>query len=548
MKARGKVVSLLMALVCLVPMFVGALGFGDTASAAIENIDVTLHKKKMDEFPLGGIENTGEEMEDKFGKYEGIEDVRFNVYDITDDFYTKLHAALPSNYTDEQYKAKVKEILKGAYALPSGAQQIRTDTTDENGDVTFSLPDRNDQGIYRVYYFDEDMSTAPAGADKFSQPVILMLPMENESKDIHLYPKNKIEGKITKELLKEDGSEVGDGEEKPYDFEVGKEIKYKATFQVPYQINELVPAGTNKFKTRYSKLVFKDEVSSIGVKFGGISEIKAVDNKTQQKETVDLNAMTKTHGELFPVNPVTGSPAYDKNKKAGFELRMKLNDKTDNSSKTVADFLANYAGKTLEIYYSVVLTEDTPVDIDINNDFKVLMTNDGKQDDKELEGEKPVVTTGGKRFMKHEAGKPDQGLGGAKFVVTRTVASGMEVLKTATGGKREWVPVSGGNLSAGHKFSSDKDGKIVVTGLEYGTYALVEVEAPKGFVKDPTPHSFEVDKGSYDVSLEIEIPNTSQGGFLPSTGGAGIVAFLVVGLSLMGIAIFRYRRVHQNAA
>lgn len=54
MKARGKLVSLLMALVCLLPLGAGLLGFGDSASAATpQDVKVTLHKKKMDDFPVG---------------------------------------------------------------------------------------------------------------------------------------------------------------------------------------------------------------------------------------------------------------------------------------------------------------------------------------------------------------------------------------------------------------------------------------------------------------------------------------------------------------
>ena len=44
MKARGKLVSLLMALVCLLPLGAGLLGFGDSASAATpQDVKVTLH-------------------------------------------------------------------------------------------------------------------------------------------------------------------------------------------------------------------------------------------------------------------------------------------------------------------------------------------------------------------------------------------------------------------------------------------------------------------------------------------------------------------------
>ncbi|MCQ4674234.1 MULTISPECIES: LPXTG cell wall anchor domain-containing protein [Enterococcus] len=44
----------------------------------------------------------------------------------------------------------------------------------------------------------------------------------------------------------------------------------------------------------------------------------------------------------------------------------------------------------------------------------------------------------------------------------------------------------------------------------------------------------------------MKIPNVSQGGFLPSTGGQGIIAFLVIGLGLMLFAIIKYRKVREQ--
>ncbi|MDB1750172.1 LPXTG cell wall anchor domain-containing protein [Enterococcus avium] len=44
-----------------------------------------------------------------------------------------------------------------------------------------------------------------------------------------------------------------------------------------------------------------------------------------------------------------------------------------------------------------------------------------------------------------------------------------------------------------------------------------------------------------------KVSNVSRGSFLPSTGGAGIIVFLVIGLSLMGIAVVRYRKTQHTA-
>ena len=84
-------------------------------------------------------------------------------------------------------------------------------------------------------------------------------------------------------------------------------------------------------------------------------------------------------------------------------------------------------------------------------------------------------------------------------------------------------------------------------GLKYGTYKLVETKAPDGF-KLGGPVTFIVDKDTYSEATSLQkVANVSRGGFLPSTGGAGIIAFLVIGLSLMGIAVVRYRKTQHTA-
>lgn len=134
MKARGKVISLVTAILCLVPLFVGALGFGDQASAAIEMVNVTLHKKKMDDFPIGGIQNDGKEMADEFDKYEPLEGVTFSAYDITDDFYTALDKELKGDEDPAAYKAVVKKVMEGfKFSDIKIKNKLDSQSTDDRG-------------------------------------------------------------------------------------------------------------------------------------------------------------------------------------------------------------------------------------------------------------------------------------------------------------------------------------------------------------------------------------------------------------------------------
>lgn len=552
MKAKGKLIGLLTALLCIVPMMTGLFGLGDSASAAEPStVDVTLHKKKMDEFPTGGIKNTGELMEgdDQFGKYDPLPGVEFKVYDVTTDFYRELNAT--GNETDPVYEANVKELME-TFSLSKVNSPVVLDTqvTNDEGLAKFAdLPDRDENGTYKVYLFVE--TDNPANTE-FGQPVILMLPLYKADKttpitDIHLYPKNQVDNKPTKEVVDDEGIRLPDADRHSYD--VGKKINYKATFMMPSQIGEIIknPDGTEK-QTRYSKLVFKDEIDKDGVRFEAIDKILIGGKKV---EVDDFTNILYSNTQYFN----KGNDYLPTGKRAGFEIAMKLSDATSgvpfSTSKAVAQYLEQYRGQKIEIFYSVTLTEDTEVDVDINNDFSVTLKQHDKQEDKKHVDDKPVVTTGGKKFKKHEKDHENQGLKGAEFIVIQEDSNGNKLYLKDEANKRTWLPyTTGQNPSDAFKVTSDKDGLFEIKGLEYGDYSLVEVKAPNGFQKLDGPFDFTIDKDSYlgvDALDGGMVANTTKGGFLPSTGGMGIVIFLLIGGALMAFAVTRYRKT-QHAA
>ena len=75
-----------------------------------------------------------------------------------------------------------------------------------------------------------------------------------------MYPKNKLANKPVKELLKDDGS-AEDVNQDRISYDIGKEIKYKVTYQIPMHIGDVITNADGTRQTRYRKLVFKDEVT-----------------------------------------------------------------------------------------------------------------------------------------------------------------------------------------------------------------------------------------------------------------------------------------------
>ena len=526
MKNKRKWVALLTTLLCMIPLLAGVLGGGESAFAA-DSANVTIHKKKMDEFPNASTENTGLEMPE-FDRYDGLEGVTFRAWDISEDFYADLRSRLTGNETDDQYNTIARQVMADFnLATATNATQVGADqTTDANGDTTFAnLPTKNADGTYKVYFFEEE---AQPGVEIGEYKLILMLPLKDggrELTDIHLYPKNKVEGENpVKELVDEDGNPLPPRPAGAYDFEVGQQIHYRASFQIPSQIGDIKTDGT----PRYEKLDFHDEVDQTGVKFEGIDRIVVDGN------TVNANDFLVTHGTYTPLNENAPWADY-----AGFNLSMNL---TGAAGPATAAFLGQYAGQTIEFYYTVSFTENTPVDLDINNEFTVTMSHDGGQDDVKTNDPIDQIITGGKKFFKHQEGESN-GLAGAEFVVIKQI-NGVDHYLTAGPDSMTWTAVGANeDYATATKYISDANGQFEVTGLEYGDYQLREIKAPNGFQKLTDDVDFTVDKGSYNNATELQIANTSKGGTLPSTGGMGIIAFIVIGLGLMAAAIVRYRRV-----
>lgn len=98
----------------------------------------------------------------------------------------------------------------------------------------------------------------------------------------------------------------------------------------------------------------------------------------------------------------------------------------------------------------------------------------------------------------------------------------------------------GTDVAAAFKFTSDQNGLFSVNGLDKGTYNLVEVKAPAGYVLNTTPKSFVVDETTGGTATPVEVNNTKV--TIPQTGGIGTVIFTVVGLGVMALALVAMKK------
>lgn len=156
------------------------LAVNDDATAS-----VTLHKKKMTALP-DLTQNTGEEMA-HFDQYDDYEmGAEFDVYDVTDRFYTERAAG-----------KTVEEAFQAINNTPTGLTPVRNGITDVNGLLTFEL-NKKSGGRDAVYLFVESAIPGTIIAENFllSFPVYAIEDGEytdRELNDIHLYPKNVVD-------------------------------------------------------------------------------------------------------------------------------------------------------------------------------------------------------------------------------------------------------------------------------------------------------------------------------------------------------------------
>lgn len=497
MSTGKKLWKIVVAALLLVPLFAGALGAN---AAEAGTADVTLHKRVFkDNLPEGLPKvNTGQ-LDPDFGG-EALPGAEFTVYDVT----TKYHAAIVGS----TQQVAMDSVIADYNATPGAFTALRpaVETSDPAGLAFFANLPLQSGGKDAAYLFVETKTPTNPTITQKAAPFILAMPIFTSlgedgelNTDIHVYPKN-VKADNEKEMTNAgifDKITIG-GVEHP-NVQIGDTLSYKLTVQVPADINK---ATTFVIKdTPDAGMVVADPanivVTGAGLAAGDYTPTVAPDRKSLE----------------ISVDPQKATP-----------------------------------GGTITITYDMVLTSDAPVDTSIENHASI-----------EIDGQTtttitppPGVITNGKQFIKKDAhtGNP---LEGAVFKVYREIPG-------EDGPDKEWaqfnlvgdtyVFADWGTEAAATPVESADDGMIRLKGMIEGGYYMEEISTPDGYVLLSEPYEFQITNGESlageDLEYLLPIDNVPKG-LLPSTGGSGIYAFLIIGAMMMGGAYIWFKRSKEQA-
>lgn len=486
-KLRNALATLLLALPLALQ---GAVGVktAQAAETSTETATVTLHKYVFDKsLPSDKIDNSKSqsEIEGWLNKNNAkpLDGVEFTAYDVTSEYADAYKKATGNNNESPADAAKTASaaVAKKADALQKTptAKVVDKQKTANGGLASFDLPLRDANGNYKAYLFVE--TDAPANITQKAEPFVLAMPIyeadgKNVQKSINIYPKN----------VKQSDKKTLNDNRSHHDFTAGEKINYTIETVVPWNIaNKKVYTITDN----PSKGLIMD------------ADTIQIEGLASDKYTVEKNADN------------------------GFTITI-----------TAAN-LAAFAGKTLKTTVKGHLSiEDlTLIDTGIPNKATAKVDNEAHHEVKSEE-----VFTGGKKFVKVDGSNQSKTLAGAQFQLV--IVNNGKVVKYAHGDEKKGYTFDTNNTDVATK-TTGENGQFEFAGLKYSesleageSYAVKEVKAPTGYDLLKAPVLFTVAKDSYKTvqAADVQkISNTKKGGFLPSTGGMGIVLFIAAGVVVM---------------
>ena len=332
----------------------------------------------------------------------------------------------------------------------------------------------------------------------------------------------------------------GTDEKKAGNFGIGDTVTYQLTSKVPDM------TGYNSYTFKFTDTLSKglDLKAILSVKVGN-TELKA----------------GKTGNNTY-------LPTYTTNDNGTHTLTISFNDFYNN--------FKNRTGETITVVYTATLNKDAVIGMNPNTNKAVVEYSNDPKSDGTGKSEPSIVDVHTFDFTIYKYYKTTTGatetknpLAGAEFELYKANEAGdaadtnakINIVDETKGVYRQATPEEANAGFTSARIVSDADGKVLVKGLEAGTYYLRETKAPEGYnkllsdIKVVIEANYDTTTGkltNYTVTYTyngkpITVTNTDKltspevpvenktGAQLPSTGSKGALMVTLAGIVLFGV-------------
>ena len=296
--------------------------------------------------------------------------------------------------------------------------------------------------------------------------------------------------------------------------QVGTKVTFKVTSQVPDMTGKL--EYHFKLKDTLSKGLTMTDADFVSVKIGNELLLEDKDDvKLTPNKQDGTTALEVTIRDFINYKDKAGENIV-------FEYQAEVNKDAVTVDKATNTAQVGFGNKSDELTFS------KPDTVKVYTHTLTITKVDGKN-------QTPLA---GAEFELYE-GSPAQG-SAIKLVKENTV-----------NGNNEYRVADTTDQDTITKVVSPENGKIVIKGLNAGTYTLKETKAPAGYNKGEDT-TITITAGSTDAGENVTVTGNTinvvnnSGLQLPSTGGMGTIIFVAAGVCVVGFLILTSRKTKRT--